>query len=156
MKRSLAMAAVSVVLSGALVGCGSGDGGTSSTESYCDEMKSAKESLAGLDGTSSGDLEKAFTTVHDLADSAPDAVADDWQVLDDAVSGIEQALDKAGLKLSDLDKMSSGEMPADLDPAKLQQLAQDMQQLGTDQVQQAADNIEKHAKDECGVDLNAS
>ena len=150
MNRTGAWAAAGVLVAGALAGCGGG------TDAYCDSIESAADEFSTFEGGTAGDLEQAMETFDALADEAPDDVAADWEVLDNAFSGLEDALEDAGLEFSDLDAMMSGETPADLDPAKMQALAEDLQALATDDIQEAADNIEKHAQDECGVDLSES
>ena len=69
---------------------------------------------------------------------------------------MQDALKEAGLKISDLEGLSSGNIPEGLDQTKLAALAEDLQAVGSEKVQDAADNIEKHAKDECDVDLGES
>lgn len=156
MNRKLAMASVSVLLTGLLTACGGSSGGGNDTDAYCDSLKSAKDAMSQLQGATGTDLEKAFDQIDELADEAPDAVEADWEKIDDAVEAIKDALDKAGVKLSDLDKIEQGQIPKGLDMSKLQQLSQDLQKLSTTDLKEAGDNIAKHAKDECGIDLNDS
>ncbi len=67
---------------------------------------------------------------------------------------MQQALEDAGLEVSDLEGITTGQLPEGFDETKLTALAEDLQAVGTQKVQDAADNIEKHAKDECDVDLS--
>ena len=94
--------------------------------------------------------------MHKLADEAPDEVKDDWKVLDGALNDLQAALKKAGLTTDDLAKMSQGQMPENFDMTKLQQLQEDMSSLGDQKFEDASNAIEKHAKDECNVDLGSS
>lgn len=155
MKRNLATASVSVLLAGLLTACG-GSGGGNDTDAYCDSFKSAKDAMSQLQGATGTDLEKAFDQIDELADEAPEAVEADWQKIEDAVDAIEDALDEAGVKLSDLDKIAQGEIPEGLDIAKLQGVTEDLQKLSTDDLRKAGENIAQHAKDECGIDLDDS
>ncbi|MFC5178575.1 hypothetical protein [Nocardioides taihuensis] len=145
-----------VLGAGLLTGCGGGDSGESS--SYCDDLKSAQEEFAAFDSDNPdmADLDKAMDRMHQLAGEAPDAVQEDWATLDGALQDFQTALEDAGLTMDDLAKMQNGEMPENFDPAKLQELAPKLQSLGDQDFQDAADNIEKHAKDECNVDLGSS
>jgi hypothetical protein len=145
-----------VLGAGLLTGCGGGDSGEGS--SYCDDLKSAQEEFSAFnsDNPDAADLEKAIDRFHQLADEAPDEVKDDWATLDGALQDFQQALEDAGLTMDDLAKIQNGEMPENFDPAKLQELAPKLQSLGDQDFQDAADNIEKHAKDECNVDLSSS
>ena len=146
-----------VLGAGLLTGCGGGDSGESSS-SYCDDLKSAQEEFSAFDSDNPdmADLDKAMDRMHQLADEAPDAVKEDWDTLDGALQDFQTALEDAGLTMDDLAKMQSGEMPENFDPAKLQELAPKLQSLGDQDFQAAADNLEKHAKDECDVDLSGS
>jgi hypothetical protein len=138
--------AAAVLGAGLLSGCsGGGD-----TEAYCDGLKDAESAFSGNMDASA--IEEISDTIGDLADDAPEEVSDDWETLDNAYGDFEDALEDAGLSTADLE-----------DPEKLQGLEEeDMQKIqeateamGTDDVSEATDNIEKHAKDECDVDLGS-
>jgi len=77
-------------------------------------------------------------------------------VLADAFRAFVAALENAGLEPADLAGLSDGEIPEGADLAALQEALTQVQALGTDEVQQATDNIEKHAKDECNLDFTPS
>jgi hypothetical protein len=147
--RTLTTMASMALAAATLSGCGGGD------DAYCKELKADK---AYFESFSSGspDFEKlddAFAKFHDLADKAPDEVADDWKVLDSGITTLEKALDDAGVKMSDLPKMQQGQVPEGADPAKLAELAPKLQELGDAKFEKAGDAIEKHAKDSCDVTL---
>jgi len=148
------MVAVTTLMTGLLAGCGGDGGGSAGGGDYCDSIEDAKAEFGDIEGGDFAGFDQAIDTVHELADDAPDEVADDWEVLEGALDDLVAALEKAGIELSDLEAMSRGEMPPGLDPAKLQELAADMQDFGGEELETATDNIEKHAKDECDVDLS--
>jgi len=150
-RHKLVLLAAATLLSGVLTGCGGGD--SEATDSYCDSLKDAKADIETLDAGDVAKFDEAFKTIHDLADEAPDEVKDDWEVLDGALSDMETALNDAGLKLSDLEGLQSGQLPEGVDQAKLAALGQKMQDIASDEVQKAGDNIDKHAEDECGIKL---
>lgn len=155
MKRGLTLVAAATLTAGLLAGCGDdGDGGSGDADGYCDRMEQADKDLASLEGGDLQGLDQAIDTIHEIADDAPDDVAGDWEVLDQAVTDLETALEEAGVELSDLEGISSGEIPEGLDPAKLATLGEDLSKIGSQEVQDASDNIQKHAKDECGIELN--
>ena len=154
MKHRLVLMAAATLMSGMLTACGGG--GSGDTDAYCDSIEDAKSDIESLDTGDFGNLEKAFDRFHEIAGEAPDDVKADWEVLDGAFQDMQQALEDAGLKISDLEGITSGQIPEGLDQAKLTQLAEDMQAVGSEEVQDAANNIEKHAKDECDVDLTES
>ena len=141
-----------------LVACGSDGSGSSSSGSYCDDLKADKTYFESLSGSNAdlSNLDTVFTKVHALADEAPDSVSDDWKTLDDAISTIETAFKDAGIKASDLEAMQKGQVPKGVDLSKLQELAPKLQALSSGDVTTAANNIAADAKKNCGVDLTAS
>ena len=154
--KTLVGAAVLTVAGSVLTACGGGDGSSASGD-YCSQLKADKAYFGGLDSDNpaSVDFADVFTRMHALADEAPDEVAADWKTLDDAFSAIEDALKEAGIKPSDLDQMTSGQVPQGVDPAKLQSLLPKLQMLSSAEFGKAADRITANAKDECGVDLGS-
>jgi len=141
-----------------LAACGSDGSGSSSSGSYCDELKADKTYFESLSGSNAdlGNLDTVFAKVHTLASDAPDSVSADWKTLDDAISTIETAFKDAGIKASDLAAMQKGEVPKGVDMSKLQELAPKLQALSSGDVTTAANNIAADAKKNCGVDLTAS
>ena len=83
-------------------------------------------------------------------------MSEDWKTLDDTLDQFESALNDAGLQLSDMEGLAQGDIPQDVDRAKLATLGEDLQKLDGEDVQKASDDIETHAEDECGIDLGAS
>lgn len=127
---------------------------------YCDELKAAKADFATFN-SSSPDFTKfddAIAAFHKLAGDAPPAVAADWKTLDGALSGMEKALADAGLKIEDLGTILAGKLPPGMTAQQVQAMGPKLQAafsgLETPDVQKAGDAIEKHAKSECGVELN--
>jgi hypothetical protein len=122
---------------------------------YCDQLGTDKAYFDSLDGSDPdvAKLDDAFDRMHALAAIAPAAVADDWAVLDDAITAIEDALDDAGLSFDDLAAMQDGDVPADVDLEKLSELGTTMEALSGGQLDAAAARIAEHADDVCGIDL---
>jgi hypothetical protein len=160
MKLALAVAGA-IVLAGTLTACGGNDGGAKggsggSGSGYCEDLKSASKDFRSL---SSGDITgfgTVVTTVHKLSDEAPGDVKDDWKTLDVAVTRIETAFKDAGLKFSDLADIEAGKLPKNVDMSKLAGLSTTLSDVSSEKYTTASKNIEKHAKDVCKVDLNAS
>lgn len=153
MKIPLALAGV-VLLGTSLTACGGGDGGGADS-SYCKDIKTASKTFKNLGAGDIGQLDSAFQTFHELADEAPDSIKADWKKLDDAVTTVEDALEKAGIKMSDLSKIQAGEVPEGVDVAKLNNLASEFQKLSDADFTKATKAIEKQAKDECKVDISS-
>jgi hypothetical protein len=99
---------------------------------------------------SKANLDDAFGRLQDLADKAPPAVADEWATLDDAISGMDKALEDAGLGFNDL---TDPESLRELDPQKMKELGRKAQQLGGRQFEKASGAIAKHARSECNINL---
>ena len=152
----------SVVLAASLVaGCGSsGDGKNASGGGYCKDLKAANATFDTFSSSSPNfdKLDDAFKTLHKLAGEAPSAVDDDWKTLDGALSSMEKALSDAGLKASDLSKITAGQLPDGMTAAQLQAAVPKLQTafsgMDTAKVKSATDAIEKHAKSVCNVNLS--
>ncbi|HVQ18303.1 MAG TPA: hypothetical protein VMT27_04620 [Actinomycetes bacterium] len=159
MRISVVIGSMALTLAAAgLTACGSDSSiGSSASGSYCDELKADKGDFASLSGSNAdlGNLDQVFKKLHTLADDAPDNVADDWKTLDGAVTTIETALKDAGVTSSDLAALQNGQVPKDVDPAKLQALLPKLQALSSADVTDAANNIAADAKKTCGVDLGS-
>jgi hypothetical protein len=152
MRPTIALAALTLALA-SLTACGS-----DANSAYCKELKSDKAYFANFSGSSPdvSKLDEAFNRMHSLADKAPDDVADDWKVLDKALTSITDALKDAGISFADIAKMQQGQMPKGADPQKIAALAPKLQAMSSAKVEKASKNIEKHAKDTCGVKLGSS
>ena len=122
---------------------------------YCNDLKSASKQFESLSSSDLDQLDEAFKTFHKLAAESPGEIESDWKVLDDGITKVEKALDEAGLKFSDFAEIQQGKMPEGVDVAKLQGLAAEFQTLSSSKFEKASNDIEKHAKDTCKVDLNA-
>jgi hypothetical protein len=156
--KTLAGAAVLAVAGSLLTACGGDGGGSGASGDYCSELKDDQAFFADFQGTNgdTSNLDEAFSRMHKLADDAPDEVAADWKTLDDALTTIEKALNEAGIKLSDLGNLQSGEVPQGVDPSKLAALLPKLQALSSSDFSAAAERISANAKDKCGVTLGGS
>ena len=144
----LAVAAV------ALTGCGS-DGTSTASKDYCRELKADKSYFLSLAGSEPGltDIEETFRRVHTLSAAAPAEVASDWEVVDGAVTTMEDVLRQAGLTPDQFAAIQKGENHDGVDLDKLAALAPQLQELGGKTMDTAADHITRNAKAACGIDL---
>jgi len=151
-KKTLGLACAAL-LAATLTACGGDDGGSASSGAdYCDTLKEAKSDLEAIDSKLNQDnFDKVAERAQQLEDAAPDEVKGDWATYNDALDTFTGALDDAGLSIDDL---SSGEMPDDVDPSKLQDVQEKLQDAGKD-ISTATENIKQHAKTECDVDFGA-
>jgi len=156
-KRILSAAAVAALGLSLFTACGDDDGGGSAGggDDYCKDLKSAKKNLDTIEGGDLSSLSDTSDQIHKLRDEAPDEIEDDWKVLSDGFDKIIEAFEKAGLTDEDIANLQSGQMPDDVDMAELQEAMTEIQDLGGEEFTKAGDAIAKHAKDECGFDLDA-
>lgn len=158
MRITLAIGSSTLALTAGLLAACGGNGGSSASGGYCDELKSDKAYFQSLGGSNSdvSNLDQVFAKVHALANDAPSNVAGDWKTVDNAITTIESALKEAGIKPSDLAAMQNGQVPQGVDISKLQALAPKLQALSSSDVSTAADNIAADAKKSCNLDLTSS
>lgn len=183
-KMMVASAALGLGL--ALTGCGGGDEGSSDAssessasasespseessapeesegstdpalEDYCTELEGAQQQFGSLAQGDVAQFDEAIAELRKLGQAAPQEVSADWTALLKPFDQIESALQKAGLKLSDLEGLSKGQVPQGADPQQLAGLATELQGLTGADVQQAGAAIEEHAQSECGITLSGS
>jgi hypothetical protein len=149
-KRLTSMLAATAFAASLLSGCGGG------TDSYCDTLESTQKNFEDFESSDFSNFDEFTDKVEELADEAPDEVKDDWKVLADAFKAFVDALEKAGLEPADLEGLASGELPEGVDMEALTEAMSEAQALGGEEFQEATENIEKHAKDECDIDLSTS
>ena len=129
-----------------LAGCGG-----NSIDDYCGDLRAhQKEMAAMIDSTSSAALLSHLPMLHELADKAPEDLADEWQVFVGALDGLEKALKDAGVKPSDY---ADGKPPAGLSSAHRADIKGAADQVASDDVAQAAGGIEQQGRDVCKVNL---
>ena len=126
-------------------------GCTSDQEKYCDAVKDHQQELGEVLGDGSPDaLLKALPIFRDLADQAPEDLRDEWKTLIDAVAGLQQALEDAGVDPATYDR--------DHPPEGLSQADQDAidaaaGQLTSEETVTAFNGVDQQAKDVCGTPL---
>ena len=107
-------------------------------EGECAEFAGLSARLGqALSGTGS-DLDSASEVFDELADQVPDEIRDDYEVLAENFRELAEALEGVDL--------SSGETPSPEVLARLQEISQSMD---TPEVQQATQNIEEWAQENC-------
>ena len=104
----------------------------------CAEFAGLSAKLSQALGGTSGDLESATGVFDELADQVPDEIRDDYQVLAENFSKLAEAL-------KDVD-LSAGATPSPEDLAKIQEVTQS---LDSAEVQEASQNIEAWASENC-------
>jgi hypothetical protein len=146
--NKIAAGAASALLIAGLTACSGGDGPDSD---YCKDLEASAPKFAALRTNDTAQLEDVFKASHKLAAEAPGEVKDDWEVLDEGMTGIEKALKDAGIKFSDFAELQQGKIPEGVDMEKLQGLPAKFQKLDSPAFDKASKNIGRHAKDVCKV-----
>src|SRR4051812_8900022 len=122
MKRvSAAVAALLLVVT--VSGCsGSSDSGSSGD--YCSLLKKNEDSFSalGFDQLDDEAFAKSRATIDDLQQAASGSIADDWQTLGTSLDDLKKAVEDAGISLSDIPQLITGNVPAGLDPNEAQAL----------------------------------
>jgi hypothetical protein len=141
-----------VLVGGALVagllltGCTAED----PVEKYCDRVEAESATLTRtVDEGGRAGLLRALPTLEGLAEDAPKDVTRSWRVLLDAVRGLRDALDDAGLEPDQVD----GDLPPEL-PADQRRAIEDAAiVMASPDTLDAADEVDQHARDVCHTPL---
>ncbi len=175
MKKLLGIAVVTLML--ALSGCGgdssstakttgattptestqSTDGGSQAGGAYCDALNGAKTNLSQLDLQKLDEKTYAVlqAEITKVSAAAPSDVQDDWATLAKALDDLHTLLASIGISFDDLQALSTGKVPAGVDPKALQKLGPKLTKISQDGSLQAASTaITESAKKDCGLNLN--
>jgi len=136
-----------VVLVAALFAGGCAD----EKEKYCDAVEDHQQELSEVlgDGTPTALLE-ALPILRDLADEAPDDIRDEWRTVIDALEGLEDALDDAGVDPATYDR---DHPPAGLSPSDQDAIDAAARRLTSAETVAAFNGVDQQAKDVCGTPL---
>jgi hypothetical protein len=120
-------------------------------EKYCDAVKDHQQEL----GQTLGDggptaLFTALPIFRDLADEAPDDLRDEWKTLIDAVAGLQQALEDAGVDPATYDR---DHPPEGLSQADQESIDAAARQLTSQETVTAFSGVDQQAKDVCDTPL---
>ncbi len=137
--------ALALALVTTLAGC------ASTEEKYCDALREDRVRIDEMiNGSGSDALLRGLPLFHDLADQAPDDLTDEWQTFLNAVEGLQDALDGAGLEPADL---RDGTIPASVTGDDRQSIVAAADTLSSPAVVNAVSGIETQGRDVCKVNL---
>ena len=147
MRPSLAAALAGCVL---LAGCGEPSADEVRSD-YCNTVKEQQralsERLADRSPTALLDAQPIF---RDLADAAPGDIADDWDVVLDAIEGLDEALSEAGVDPATYDPRKP---PDDLTDEQRADIERAAAELLNPRTQDAVAAVDQQARDVCGTPL---
>ena len=120
-------------------------------EKYCDAVEDHQQELGEVLGDGSPDaLLKALPIFEDLADQAPDDLRDEWRTVIDALEGLQQALEDAGVDPATYDR---DDPPEGLSQADQDAIDAAASELTSDATVTAFSGVDQQAKDVCGTPL---
>ncbi|QIG43478.1 hypothetical protein G5V58_12515 [Nocardioides anomalus] len=142
-----AVLVLAAVVSLLLGGCGD------QKDQYCDAVKSHQRELGDLLGGGGADaLLEALPVFRDLAGDAPDDIRDDWRTVVDALEGLRDALDDAGVDPTTYDR---DQPPAGLTAKQKDAIDAAARRLTSPGTVAAFNAVDQQAKDVCGTPLQA-
>lgn len=144
MTRALALLLVAGLL---LTGC------ADDKERYCDAVRDNQRELGETLGAGGPDaLLNALPTFRELAEDAPRDIRDEWATVIDALEGLQDALDAAGVDAATYDR----EDPPDaVTQEQRDAIDAAAARLTDEQTVAALGGVEQQAKDVCGTPLRA-
>lgn len=120
-------------------------------EKYCDAVQDQQAELGEVLGAGTPDaLLRALPIFRDLAEDAPDDIRDEWKTLIDALEGLQEALDDAGVDPATYDR---DDPPDDVSQEQRDAIDAAAARLTSDQTVTALNGVDQQAKDVCGTPL---
>ena len=144
MRRPLALLVAALLLVGATACSETAD---DRRAAYCAQVKKDSTALSkGVAEGGPGAFLEVLPTLEGLAKKSPSDLKDEWQTLLNALTGLQDALDAAGLEPGDI---QDGRLPADLPKEDRKRVRDAASVLTTPEVVAATQGIEQHALDIC-------
>lgn len=148
------IAALAVLLALVTGGCGNPVHlvtGDDQITNYCSALRHDRKDFAAILAENSPTaLMKNVPMMQALAATAPDDIADDWQVFITAIEGLRDALRGAGVTP---DAYAGGRAPKGLSAADRRSIADAADAVSAQSTVDAAGAIEQQARDVCKVNL---
>lgn len=149
MRTGAALALVLTVGLGGLGGCSQDPEGVRAD--YCDSVADHQVELTEILADDEPDaLLRAVPVFRELDAEAPRDIVDEWDALLDALEGLDEALEAAGVDPGDY---RADQPPAGVSQEQQQAIARAADQLFRPEVAAAYEGVKQHAKDVCGTPL---
>lgn len=121
-------------------------------EDYCEAVEAHQAALSDVAASDDpGALFEALDAYDDLADRAPDDIADDWAAVVDPLHELERVLADHDVDASSYDAQAP---PADLDEDARRDIEAAARDVGSERTVSAMAAVEQHALDVCGTPLS--
>jgi hypothetical protein len=118
---------------------------------YCEEVADRQVELTEVMAQEGPDtLLRAVPVLRALAEEAPRDLEDEWDRLLDALDGLDEALDTAGVDATTYDAKRP---PAGMTPEQQRAIARAADELATQETVAAWEGVKQHAKDVCKTPL---
>lgn len=152
-----AAAALAATLLG-VGGCGADDDPYAVPEefrAYCEEVEAQQRPItdALASGGETSGLIRALPSFEELADDAPDDIADEWEIIVERINDLVDALDEAGVDADTYDRRNP---PAGLDPEQRDAIDAAARALVSTTTGAAMSGVQQQARDVCKTPLALS
>lgn len=156
MKRMAGLVAAGALVMAGSVACGGGGSGSASGN-YCDDIKSAKANLSGLNAgnLTQANFDKLASSLDSIRDEAPSNVKAQWVTVTSAIDTFNTALKSAGISMDDISKMEAGNMPPGMDMSKMHDVMTAARSVNTDAFSNAQHALDTEVQSTCHVDLSS-
>ena len=143
-RRTTSRAAALLLLLPLLTGCGGG--------SYCERVHAHQDDLTRILTSDSRDrLLQALPAFRDLADAAPEDVADDWQLVIARIQSLQTALQDAGVDPATYDRRHP---PSGVTAEQRRLIDEASRQLGGADTLQSLARVQQEVLDVCHTPLS--
>jgi hypothetical protein len=140
---------VALLAAAALTGCGQ-----DAEEAYCETLSEERKVLDDLEARAQepgvDTITPTLESLRRLREAAPEELTDEYSTVVYAVEALVEAVDEAGIDISEYDRE---ETLAELDPAVARRLRQTAATLRAPRITEATAGIEDHALQVCDVDF---
>jgi hypothetical protein len=148
MMRSLPAIGLVVLVLGGLAACS--ESPEERRDAYCARLEADRDQISRVASQGgAGGFVRALPVLDGLAERAPGDIKDEWQVLLNALHGLDDALAETGLEPSDVGE----KLPTTLTEDQRRRVSGAASVLASVEVRAATSGIEQHALDICGIPL---
>lgn len=135
----------------ALLVAGCGNSREEAWAAYCESVEAHQEKLSEtMAEESPTTLLRALPVFRELAEDAPRDIEDDWARVNDALTGLDDALDEAGVDPATYDATNP---PPDVSAQQRRAIAAAADEVARPEVAASLEGVQQHARDVCRTPL---